>query len=79
MSFENPSQLPFEIKRIYWIYDVPGGEIRGSHVFKEQQDFIISLSGSFGIVLRDGLKKIKYISNSVWLSNKCNFSKQITK
>jgi oxalate decarboxylase/phosphoglucose isomerase-like protein (cupin superfamily) len=52
--FENNSQIPFEIKRTYWIYDVPGGEIRGSHAFKEQQEFIIALSGSFDVVLNDG-------------------------
>ncbi|RZL98144.1 MAG: WxcM-like domain-containing protein, partial [Pedobacter sp.] len=52
--FEHPSQLPFEIARTYWIYDVPGGDVRGSHAFKEQQEFIIALSGSFDIVLNDG-------------------------
>ena len=49
--FEHPRQLPFEIARTYWIYDVPGGEIRGSHAFKEQQEFIVALSGSFDVVL----------------------------
>lgn len=52
--FEHPNQLPFEIKRTYWIYDVPGGETRGSHAFKEQQEFIIALSGSFDVVVHDG-------------------------
>lgn len=61
--FESPSQLPFKIKRTYWIYDVPGGEIRGSHAFKEQQEFIIALSGSFDVVLHDGFKEIKYSLN----------------
>ena len=61
--FESSSQLPFEIKRTYWIYDVPGGEIRGSHAFKEQQEFIIALSGSFDVVLHDGFKEIKYSLN----------------
>lgn len=55
--FENNSQIPFEIKRTYWIYDVPGGETRGSHAFKEQQEFIIALSGSFDVVLNDGLEE----------------------
>lgn len=64
LSFlESPTQLPFEIKRTYWIYDVPGGEIRGSHAFKEQQEFIIALSGSFDVVLHDGFKEIKYSLN----------------
>ncbi|GIM52677.1 sugar 3,4-ketoisomerase [Capnocytophaga cynodegmi] len=52
--FENENQLPFTIERTYWIYDVPGGEVRGSHAFKEQQEFIIALSGSFDVVLHNG-------------------------
>ncbi len=55
--FEFPNQIPFKIKRIYWIYDVPGGEVRGSHAFKEQQEFIIALSGSFDVVLHNGIKE----------------------
>lgn len=61
--FEYPKQLPFEIARTYWIYDVPGGEIRGSHAFKEQQEFIIALSGSFDVVLHDGEKEEKFSLN----------------
>jgi len=61
--FEHPNQLPFEIHRTYWIYDVPGGEIRGSHAFKEQQEFIIALSGSFDVVLHNGSEEIKYSMN----------------
>lgn len=61
--FEYPNQLPFEIARIYWIYDVPGGEVRGSHAFKEQQEFIIALSGSFDVVLHDGEKEEKFSLN----------------
>ncbi|HAP96636.1 MAG TPA: hypothetical protein DCP54_13010, partial [Chryseobacterium sp.] len=49
--FEHPNQLPFEIARTYWLYDVPGGEVRGSHAFREQQEFIIALSGSFDVVV----------------------------
>ncbi len=52
--FEYPKQIPFEITRTYWIYDVPGGEIRGSHAFKEQEEFIVALSGSFDVILNDG-------------------------
>ena len=55
--FEYPNQLPFKIVRTYWIYDVPGGEIRGGHAFKEQKEFIIALSGSFDVVLNDGDKE----------------------
>lgn len=61
--FEHPNQLPFEIARTYWIYDVPGGEIRGSHAFKEQQEFIIALSGSFDVVLHDGEKEERFSLN----------------
>lgn len=61
--FENPNQLPFAIARTYWIYDVPGGEIRGSHAFKEQNEFIVALSGSFDVVLHDGGTEIKFSLN----------------
>lgn len=61
--FEYPNQLPFKIERTYWIYDVPGGEVRGSHAFKEQQEFIIALSGSFDVVLNDGRKEEKFSLN----------------
>lgn len=61
--FENSSQIPFDIKRTYWIYDVPGGEQRGSHAFKESHEFIIALSGSFDVVLNDGEKEIKHSLN----------------
>lgn len=61
--FEHPKFLPFEIERTYWIYDVPGGEIRGSHAFKEQQEFIVALSGSFDVVLHDGAEEQKYSLN----------------
>ena len=61
--FEFPNQLPFEIARTYWIYDVPGGENRGSHAFKEQQEFIIALSGSFDVVLNDGDVEKKFTLN----------------
>ncbi len=61
--FENPKQLPFEIARTYWIYDVPGGETRGSHAFKEQHEFIVALSGSFDIVLHNGNEEIKFSLN----------------
>ena len=54
---------PFDIKRTYWIYDVPGGEIRGSHAFKKTNEFIVALSGSFDIILHDGKKEIKYSLN----------------
>lgn len=61
LSFlENYKQIPFQIQRTYWIYDVPGGEIRGSHAFKEQSEYIIALSGSFDVILNNGTSAIKY-------------------
>ena len=61
--FEHPKQLPFEIARTYWIYDVPGGETRGGHAFREQQEFIVALSGSFDVVLHNGNEEIKFHMN----------------
>lgn len=61
--FEGDNQLPFEIARTYWLYDVPGGESRGSHAFKEQQEFIVALSGSFDVVLNDGISDEKFSLN----------------
>lgn len=64
LSFiENSELLPFIIKRTYWIYDVPGGCIRGSHAFKEQHEFIVALSGSFDIILNDGKEDQKFTLN----------------
>jgi hypothetical protein len=46
-----PAQVPFEIKRVFWTYDVPGGEIRGGHAFIKQEEIIIALSGSFDVII----------------------------
>jgi len=54
---EQLKQIPFEIRRAYWIYDVPGGVDRGGHAYKENQEFIVALSGSFDVVLDDGAQK----------------------
>ena len=54
---EEEKNIPFKIERTYWIYDVPGGQIRGGHAFKEQQEFIVALSGSFDVVVDDGKEK----------------------
>lgn len=51
---EELKNVPFEIKRVYWIYDVPGGEVRGGHAYKENEEFIVALSGSFDVALDDG-------------------------
>ncbi len=60
---ESFNHIPFQIKRVYWIYDVPGGEIRGSHAFKKTEEFIVALSGSFDVVLHDGVKEYRYTLN----------------
>ena len=65
--FENSNQVPFDIKRTYWIYDVPGGETRGGHAFKESHELIVALSGSFDIVLHDGVREVKYSLNRSYL------------
>ena len=51
---EQERHVPFKISRVYWIYDVPGGEERGGHAFKQQEECIIALSGSFDVFLDDG-------------------------
>jgi len=64
LSFiEEEHHIPFKIKRIYWIYDVPGGETRGSHAFKESEEFIVAISGSFDVVLHNGKEETKYSLN----------------
>lgn len=55
LSFiEEEKHIPFQIERTYWIYDVPGGQVRGGHAFIEQHEFIVALSGSFDILIDDG-------------------------
>lgn len=77
LSFiEEESHIPFKIKRVYWIYDVPGGQVRGGHAFKEQKEFIVALSGSFDVKISDGEKEETihlnrsyyglYIPNMLW-------------
>lgn len=64
LSFiEEDSQLPFKIRRVYWIYDVPGGEHRGGHAFRETEELIVALSGSFDVVLHDGEKEYRFSLN----------------
>lgn len=64
LSFvEQLNHVPFEIKRTYWIYDVPGGESRGGHAYKENQEFIVALSGAFDIVVDDGQQKKTFSLN----------------
>jgi len=64
LSFiEEENHIPFRIKRTYWIYDVPGGEIRGSHAFRNSEEFVVAISGSFDVVLHDGTNESKYSLN----------------
>ena len=60
---EEQKDIPFVIQRAYWIYDVPGGEIRGGHAYETLQEFIVALSGSFDVVLNDGSKEIRFHLN----------------
>ena len=64
LSFaEQNNHIPFEIKRTYWIYDVPGGEDRGGHAFRQNQEVVIALSGAFDVVVDDGEKKKTFTLN----------------
>jgi dTDP-4-dehydrorhamnose 3,5-epimerase-like enzyme len=54
---EEFKDIPFKIERTYWIYDVPGGETRGGHAYRENEEFIVALSGSFDVILDDGKEK----------------------
>ena len=64
LSFlENNNQIPFKVERSYWIYDVPGGETRGGHAYKENEEFIIALSGAFDVILDNGKEKQRFLLN----------------
>ena len=64
LSFiEEQGLLPFKMERLYWIYDVPGGQFRGSHAFREQEEFVVAISGSFDLVLHDGTQEYRYALN----------------
>ena len=76
--FEGENHLPFEVKRAYWIYDVPGGEARGGHAYMKNQEFIVALSGSFDVILdngeklpvsRSGIKILKEALTRYWGEN----------
>ena len=64
---EQIKQIPFEIKRTYWIYDVPGGCDRGGHAYKDNQEFIVALSGAFDVVLDDGKEKKTFSLNRSYM------------
>jgi hypothetical protein len=54
---EGEQEVPFPIRRVYWIYDVPGGEVRGGHAYRALDEVVISLSGSFDFVVDDGARR----------------------
>lgn len=64
LSFiEGGQQIPFDIQRVYFLYDVPGGSDRGSHAHKNLHQFIVAMSGSFDVVLDDGIEKKRFHLN----------------
>lgn len=60
---ESLNHIPFKLERVYWVYDVPGGEFRGGHAYYENEELIVALSGSFDVVLDDGFNKKTYQMN----------------
>lgn len=60
---ENSRHIPFDIKRVYYLYDVPGGSERGSHAHKQLHQFMIAMSGSFDVVLNDGRQERRFHLN----------------
>ncbi|MBR6748910.1 MAG: WxcM-like domain-containing protein [Bacteroidaceae bacterium] len=73
---ESNEAIPFDIRRTYWIYDVPGGAHRTGHAFRTQHEFIVALSGSFDVILDDGTERKRfhlcrshyglYVPNMMW-------------
>jgi hypothetical protein len=64
---EGSSHIPFDIQRVYYLYDVPGGAARGGHAHKALQQLIIAMSGSFDVVLDDGRKKKRFHLNRSYI------------
>lgn len=67
LSFIEERHIPFKIARTYWIYDVPGGQMRGGHAYKENEEFIVALSGSFDIVIDNGTDKYTFSLNRSYM------------
>jgi hypothetical protein len=73
---ESGRHIPFEIKRVYYLYDVPGGAERGGHAHRKVEEFLVAMSGSFDVVLNDGSAKKRlhlnrsyygiYVSSMIW-------------
>lgn len=82
-SINNNIEIPFSVKRIFYLYDIPGGESRGAHAHKACHQFLVAASGSFEVLLDDGLSKRQvllnrpnlglHIPNGIWASE-INFS-----
>ena len=63
---EGADVVPFDIKRAYWVYDVPGGESRGGHAHKRLRQLVIALSGSFTVTLDNGRERKTVLLNHPW-------------
>lgn len=63
---EGLTNVPFDIKRVYWVYDVPGGECRGGHAHKQCRELIIAVSGSFTVTLDNGHETQQFLLNHPW-------------
>ena len=63
---ESLKNVPFDIKRAYWVYDVPGGESRGGHAHKRLKQLVIALSGSFHVTRDNGRERQSYLLNHPW-------------
>lgn len=66
LTFVQDSSLPFEIKRVYWIYDVPAAAVRGSHAHKTNEAIIIAAHGSFVVEIFDGRETVEYHLDTPW-------------
>ena len=68
LSFlENGAQLPFVLKRVHWIYDVPGGEERGGLAYKTTEEFVVAMSGSFDVIINDGQQQYSFSLNRSYM------------
>ena len=63
---EGAGIVPFDIKRAYWVYDVPGGESRGGHAHKRLRQLVVALSGSFTVTLDNGYERHTVLLNHPW-------------